>query len=770
MIKRPLTVGIGLMMLFTLLTYANHFTNSFHFDDFHTIVNNANIRSLKNVPNFFADGRTSSVLPQNQAYRPVVVTSLAFDYWLGGDYYPSVFLASSFMMFLIQGYLMLLFFKKIFDESLKLAPTAWLALVAVAWYLVHPANAETVNYVIARTDILSTLLVLLGFILYIFSPFCRKTFLYLVIIGLAILSKASAVMFAPLLFFYILLFETKIGLADLFKKAHLKDLKQVFMKTLPSLIFCALMYELTVKMTPSTWEAGGNQPLQYLITQPFVIVHYFCTFFLPTGLSADTDWKLLPNIWNIRFFAGCIFIIAMIIAAFYTSKSKRMRPISFGILWFFITLVPTSSIIPLGEVLNDHRMYFPFVGLVMSVTWAIGLLLMRYGQSLKKPVIFVPGLLLLCAYAYGTYQRNIVWHTERSLWQDVTIKSPQNGRGQMNYATALMADGEYTAAEAYLTRASQLTQGYSFLYTNLGIVKEKEGQPTRAEYYYKEGAEIGANYPDPLVYYAMFLIKQYRYDEAEPLLKKAIKLSPLYVVPHEQLMFIYSMEGKFDLLRETAQQTLKLAPQNTVALNYLTVAAKKVNELDIEADKIKAAPTAEKYADLSLLNYQAKRYPQCIITAQEALRLKPGFAEAYNNMGAAYIKLQQYDKAVDALKEAIRLKPDLTVAQNNLIDAAKGALAGGIRNTKLNADDFIDLSLYYFNNGLFADCIKACEFAISLNHAYDIPYNNICAAYNKLGKWDEAIAAAKKGLLINPHNQVLKNNMAVSIKGKNGVK
>src|ERR1700679_8703 len=114
MIKRPLYTGIALMLLLTLITYSNHFYNGFHFDDYHTIINNANIRTLKNVPRFFADGSTSSVLPQNQAYRPVTVTSLAIDYWLAGDNYPFFFQASTFILFLVQGWLMVLLLKKIF--------------------------------------------------------------------------------------------------------------------------------------------------------------------------------------------------------------------------------------------------------------------------------------------------------------------------------------------------------------------------------------------------------------------------------------------------------------------------------------------------------------------------------------------------------------------------------------------------------------------------------------------------------------------------------
>src|SRR5262252_4154635 len=67
-----------------LAAYANHFHNGFHFDDAHTIVNNAAIRELRNIPLFFCDATTFSSLPSNQSYRPLVSTLLAIDYRVGG--------------------------------------------------------------------------------------------------------------------------------------------------------------------------------------------------------------------------------------------------------------------------------------------------------------------------------------------------------------------------------------------------------------------------------------------------------------------------------------------------------------------------------------------------------------------------------------------------------------------------------------------------------------------------------------------------------------
>ena len=765
MMKRPLTTGISVMLLLTLVTYLNHFNNTFHFDDFHTIVNNANIRTLKNTPRFFTDGRTSSVLPQNQAYRPVTVLSLALDYWLAGDYYPSYFQTSTFILFLLQGVLMVFLFKKVFDRSFILGPNVYIALIAVAWYMVHPANAETINYIIARTDVQSTLFVLLGLVLYIFSSFCRKTFLYLVAVGLGALCKPPAVMFAPILFIYILFFEEKTGFNGLFKKNGAGTIWRVFKKTLPSIIFCVAMYVLTDRMTPKTWEPGGASAMQYLITQPFVILHYFGEFFLPTSLSADTDWSLLPSVWDIRFFAGCAFILAMLLIAVYTSKKSRLRPISFGITWFFLALIPTSSIIPLGEVLNDHRMYFPFIGLVMSVSWALGLLYLKYRPAIRRELAFTAVALALGAYAYGTWQRNEVWHTEESLWRDVTIKSPQNGRGLMNYALTLYNRSDFYGAEKYLKRAEKITPEYAAVYTNLGLVKENEGDLVLAENYYKASIKLGGNYPDPWTFYGRFLIKQWRFTEAIPPLQKAIAISPMDIETRTLLMTVYSMTADWDKLKTLAQQSLALFPQNPDVINYLEAANKKENEMDVVDEKIRQHPDYEKFTDLSVLNYQFRRYDACIATAQEAININPQYAEAYNNIGAAYIKLKQYDKAIDALKQALKLKPGMALAKNNLDSAERDVKTQASQPADLTAAGYVNLSLYYFNNKRYQDCIDACNKALALKPDYDLAYNNICASYNKLGKYRQAIAAAKKGLQYNPGNEFLKNNLAEAIKG-----
>ncbi len=775
--KNTLLILTVFVFLAVTAAYANHFYNGFHFDDDHSVVDNPYIRSLKNIPLFFKDGTTSSVLPQNQAYRPVVTTSLALDYsWNGYDLLS--FHLSTFILFIVQGLLMLLLFKKLLSISSSNKYTPYAALFAMAWYMLHPAIAETINYIIARSDVLSTLAVVAGFVLFTNSPFCRKTFLYLLPVGIGALAKPPAVMFAPLLFFYILLFEENLGLLDIFKRSNLKPLWSSIRKSLPSFIFCALMYLLIDKLTPKTWMPGGSSAIQYLITQPFVILHYFYTFFWPTGLSADSDWGLLPSVWDVRFFIGCTFIVIMSGITIYTSGKTVLRPISFGIIWFFLALVPSSSIIPLGEVLNDHRMFFPFVGLTIGVSWALALLIFKFIGNVDtlpvryKTMILVPALLLFSACAYGTWKRNQVWHSEESLWFNVTVKSPKNGRGVMNYGLTKMDMGQYDQADKYFARAMKLAPEYSFIHVNTGVLKEKMGAYDEAEKYYLRGITLGSSYSSHYYLYGRFLYRRARLIEAEAMLQKAIDLSLSDLKPRELLMNTYAVLGQWDFLKDLALKTLRIFPDNVAAMAALEQSSDRRTAAGMAAEKAKKSPTSENYKTLSLSYFYEGKYQRSIDAAREALKLKANDPEAYNTMGCAYNLLNQFDKASEAFRTAVNIKPDFDLAQNNLkiSQAHQYVTNDGISAQTYTAEEYINQSLLYYNNQQYELCIAACVSALMIHPDYDLAYNNLCAAYIKMQQWDDAITVGEKGIRINPNNERLKNNLAEAMESKKSFK
>ena len=616
-----------------IITYANHFHNGFHFDDSHSVVNNAYIRSLRNIPLFFRDATSFSSLPANQTYRPIVSTSLALDYYLGKGLDPFYFHLQTFVLFLVQGVFMYLLYRRAFSLSSRgnggAAPAAFFA---VAWYLLHPANAETINYVSARSDSISTLFIVVSLVMFVYWRTARRWHLYLVPFALGMLTKPITVTFVFLLFAWLLHFGQEGPDSTVPATTALK-------KTAPAFFFCVLLVWFTKKMTPPSFTPGGTAFFNYVITQPYVILHYFITFFLPVSLSADTDWRPLNSVFDGRFFAGICFLSALLFAAVFAARHKQTRPISFGIFWFLIALLPTS-LFPLAEVMNDHRVFFPFIGLAMSSGWLIYLALENLSKSFSsKKIFYVPAaaviILALSAYAYGTHKRNEVWKTDETLWRDVTEKSPQNGRGLMNYGLALMARGDFAGAGNYFMRAFQLVPRYSYLNVNLGVLKEAMGQSGEAEQYFKNAVAYDPNNPECHFFYAKFLKEHGRTQEAIAELKTAVELAPADLEAKDLLMDIYATQGN----------------RQELAANLNPAAAGK---------------TPEGLLDLSLEYYKAGQYEKSIQAARDALKLRPGYDLAYNNICAGYNMLKRWDKAVEACETAVRLNPENQLSRNNL--------------------------------------------------------------------------------------------------------
>ncbi len=665
-------LSLLLLSVTLLLVYSNHFHNAFHFDDSHTVVHNVFIEKTSNIPLFFKDGSTFSSLPTNQSYRPLVSTTLAIDYALGNGRSDTFwFHVTSFTIFLIQGWLMYFLFRKLLDIVWKKESNFFASLFAVSWYLFHPANAETVNYIIARSDSLSTMLVILGFVLYQYSEVSRKYFLYIIPVLIGTLTKPPAVMFAPLLFLYILFFEKQASLISILSRKERHKFIDALKAAAPAIILCAAAFIFVQKMEPDTWTPGGSSRFNYMITQPYVIVHYFMTFFLPFRLSADTDWTTFTSVTDVRVFLGVMFILSLITAAIWASLKQLYRPIAFGILWYLIALVPSSSIIPLAEVMNDHRLYFPYVGLVLAVTWTLVLLIKRMYYRLSdfnlyKPTLYTISLLLIASYAFGTYRRNEVWKTDESLWKDVTIKSPGNARGLMNYGLSLMGRAQYDEAEKYFLRGLELWPGYSYLHINMGILKESTGKLAEAERYFRNAEQLGPQFPNTYYYYGRFLKNRGRLTEAVPKLRRCLELSPAQVDARSLLMDALFDLQEYEALKKEAEKALQINPADAKALTYLDAGVNKKSKIQILTEKVDKEPTAGNYLDLSMEYYKAGKYPETIAAAQRALELKPESAEAYNNMAAAYGALGQWQMEIDMCKKALEINPNLEIARNNM--------------------------------------------------------------------------------------------------------
>lgn len=639
---RKFLAAAVLLIAGLILTYSNHFNNPFQFDDAHTIESNLAIRDIKNIPRFFVDGTTSSSLPANQAYRPGLTTLNAIDFWLSGkpEPVPYQYHLSIFTLFVVLGIALYFFFLNIYNLTDKRESNKWIALFSTAFFCYHTANAETINYIIQRAESVSTFMIILAFLIYFYLPKYHKFYLFLIPILVGFTVKEPTIMFMPLLFIFILLFEKETSLTNIFSKQGFPNLLKTLLFTLPGIIVCLLLFSYSRSKTPENWTSGGGDPLMYLQTQTFVIVHYINNFFLPLNLSADTDWKLITNTFDDRVITGTLVILLLVILAFRASKKKESRPVAFGILWFFIALIPTSSIFSFAEVLNDHRPFFPYIGLVMATVWTAVLFIRKHEAAFKKPVLQVALITCCClfivAHGFGTHHRNDVWSTGEKLWKDVTIKSPANGRGWMNYGNSQMAKGNYDEALAAFNKAKELYPNYSYVYINLGILHAATGKHGDAENYFRNAMALSKTNPECYRYYGKWLIERQRYSEAKSILAQGLQLSP----EHMQIKSLHNVAQQYD-------------------------SGKNVR-LENMIDELKSNPTADGYLNLSLEYYNLGDYHKCIEAAEKSIELKPDYALAYNNICSAYNVLKEYDKAIKACQKAINIKPDFQLAKNNL--------------------------------------------------------------------------------------------------------
>jgi tetratricopeptide (TPR) repeat protein len=358
-------------------------------------------------------------------------------------------------------------------------------------------------------------------------------------------------------------------------------------------------------------------------------------------------------------------------------RRRETRPVAFGLLWFLIGLLPTS-LIPLAEPDNDHRMFLPFVGLALAVTWAAHLFLERrkqlwMGRRGLRAAAAGAAVCVLGAFAYGTHVRNTVWRSEESLWLDVTQKSPRNGRGLMNFGLSQMAQGRMGVAYDYFQRAVAFTPNYSALEINLGVAAGALHRDLEAEAHFNRAITLAPQDSQSYSFFGRWLQGRGRIPEAVAMLNRSAQLNPADLDPRYELMTIYAQQSAWADLKRVSDEVLRVAPGDAEALRYSGLASYGRTLAAPNARAVPgpiAGPAAEGYLNLSLMYCKTGKYEDCAYAAREALRLRPNYAEAYNNIAAAYQSMGRWEEAIRAAQEAIRLKPDFQLARNNLAYAS----------------------------------------------------------------------------------------------------
>jgi len=745
-------------LLLFFAAYANSLRNAFQFDDSHVIVENLHVRDVRNIPRFFADARTFSNLETNDTYRPVVSTTLALDYFIGRGLNPLAFHITQLVLLAAVGAGLFLLLLKLFRTSDSDARWPfWAALFGATLFSVHTANTETANYISQRAELLSALGVLGAFLLYLYVPRTRRFHLYLLPVVFGALAKPPAVLFAPLLLMYKLLFEEQLSLREVVSRSAWPRVRRALLASAPAFVLGIALFLFVEGMNPPGQTYGGGSRLNYLATESWIWLRYVRLFFIPTGLSADTDLGLFTNWDNVRVLAGLAVLALTLQGLWEASATQALRPTAFGIAWFWIALIPTSSVFPFAEVTNDHRVFLPFMGLTMAT---VGWILVRgrewasrsaERQAAVPRIAWTLALLLLAAHASGTFLRNRVWRTDETLWADVVQKSPRNGRGLMNYGLTQMQAGRLQAARDLFLRAQQFTPNYPFLEINLGVVSGALADTTAAEQHLLRALALDPRLAAAHRYYGRWLIDQGRSPEAIEHLEQGIALASGDVDSRRMLMSLAAARGDSQRLRHLATETLRIAGTDSVARAYA----------EGRLPFAPPTPDAQAWLKLGFTLTGQNRHADAAQAYRAVLVSDSTNADAWNNLGWSLAKLGFYDDAVRAFDAALRHRPGYDLARNNrawaegelsrarFMDALARQRAGDygaaiLRYRELLAQ-YPNWAAAHFNLGFALMSLGSCaeatsefERTLALQPSFSAAHLHLATCYGRLGRQADA--------------------------------
>jgi tetratricopeptide (TPR) repeat protein len=681
--RAPLFSAALLTAALFVAAYANSWRNEFHFDDSHVIVSNPAIASLGRIPSFFVDARTFSSLPDNQTYRPIVSATLAVDHAValtttGSGFDPRPYHATQLLLLAITAALLGALSFRLFSAS---APEPWgggwsagAALAVAALFAVHVANAEVGNYISARSETLSAIGVLAALLLFARGGRWRRWHLYLLPMMLGALAKTPAVLAAPLLLCWLLLSEEQLSPDALATLEGRAAVRRAVLGAAPAFVTAAGLYLFVESMHSAGQSYGGGARLPYVWTQAWVWVRYAALFFVPSGLSADTDWTLLPSPIDPRVAAGAALLALSVWGAWRAARVRATRPIAFGLAWYWIGLVP-ATVIPLAEVTNDHRPFFSYLGLTIAVVWFGVLAIRRLTPARLAPrvAVGIAGVAVL-THAAATRARNRVWATDASLWADVVRVSPANGRGLMNYGLTAMRAGRYAEALVMFDSAARLAPAYPLVFVNRAIAENAQGDSSAAGRDFQHAIALAPTNADAHRYYARWLGDHGRGPEALAQYAAAISQRPSDLAARREQLLLIAATGDDSATRADARAILALDGRDSLAL---PLAAGRPSVSAVNGVAMAALSESRRWYLSGWALTRVNRHAEAIQAYRQAVSADSTNVDAWNNLGWSLGQLGFFGQARAPLARAMALAPANALIRDNLA-WVESKLPGGI--------------------------------------------------------------------------------------------
>lgn len=465
-----------------LAVYWGSRTNSFHYDDIHSVVENPHIRSLASIPAFFYRPDFFSEDPKGAMYRPLVMTSYALNYALGG-YGVRGYHWFNLLVHIANSLLVIGLVRKWSGDFNQAYLAAWI-------FALHPVNSEVVNYISSRSEAICAFFFLTSFWTFLKSGSrCERSWGWYSISLLAFLCALLSKSVGITLLGVILLFELNRSR----KGKGFRALLPTFFSHWP---FFAIGFTYLLGVQGFLRTAVVDAPVRgftvQLATQLKALVYYLKLLWFPHGLNVEHQFVLANGFFDLVTLS--VFAMLLSVGFFFACKRDYRGSTFFWVGWSLLALLPVL-VVPLNVLVNEHRLYIPSVALAVVLGGMSSRLIARYG----------PKGLFACLLGIGIFggmsvQRTQAWTSEETLWSDALVKAPMMPRPHLYVGNSLKESGQYEPAlrqyDAALRVYPEALSGGDLLaiYNNQGATYLAMGRNTEAIACYRRALSLDSTY------------------------------------------------------------------------------------------------------------------------------------------------------------------------------------------------------------------------------------------------------------------------------------
>jgi len=544
----------GTLILFSVVVYAPMFSNGFVWDDPYFIVENPALRSLWPPARFLQSqgSPAEGVLYTLTGHRPVTTFSLALDYALWnlnpfGYHLTNLFLHLLCVwgvVFLVRG----------------LSQSAWAGFLSGILFALHPGHAEGVIAFLGRSDLLSSLFVLLGFLCYVrHSKGDRRHKAFWVAASLltfllACFSKETGLVLLGLIVFY-----EMIGSGPWPSK---------IVRLLPFLLLAAFYGACRWKIlgggggAPKWW---GGSPGMNALMMLAAYARYLRLMVFPLRLAPWHTIAVPHGMSDGSVIGGAVLLVGSVGGALW---ALRRHPRA-GLLasWFLLGLVPVANLIPIpGMIMAERWLYLPSMGLCALGGWGAWILYQRAAGWIRKAWVGLLGAALLL-FGVRTFFWNGVWRTDERVARTIVATNPENPLGRAYLGNALVQEGLWAEGEQELREAIRLQPDLAVPHYNLGNVLEAQGKKKEAEESYRATIRLDPDFTAAHNNLGLLLYEQGSLPAAEHEFREAIRADSTHLLSYVNLGGVLDDLGRPAEAEAAYRRAIRLDP-NFVGTYY----------------------------------------------------------------------------------------------------------------------------------------------------------------------------------------------------------